>query len=458
MTMSIVIIVLLSLLLLAVAVWYPFVYRRYRIRALWGAMISIAWMVVGWLLAPDTGLLCGLIVLAVLLGVAGISHRWLWHIVPFADLIHAVVLNARSGRDVLVKLEIIAPDDDSHYRTRWDGHVLTFSIPRAGMTLDRIRKKVDDGLPALGFGWAKVFELGPGSFRVIFAEAKPPAATDTVHVVKAVPSMGSDASVRYGVWEDGSPATLSFKELNGVLLAGESGSGKSVGAIMLVLPLLLSPLARVHVFDGKGGVEWDWCGPYADTYISDAIDYETVADRLDAFVDAMNDSIARHPWDGTDPDYWHRGPTPETPMNLVVLDESQLWLGAGETDKDRKTQLARIQQAVWRLITRGRSAGWCVLLMTQRPMTDAIPSRLRDNVPRRICLRVRRQESVMAVLGELPDEGEADPRGIRFDQPGLAVTENGEGRLAYVRFDYMTVSDARRILEKRDSKTTVSSG
>ncbi|OZG58289.1 ftsK [Bifidobacterium tissieri] len=456
--MSIIVIVLLSILLLAVSIWYPFVDLRYRIRAVWGAMISTAWLIVGWLLAPDAGLLCGLIALAVLLGVAGISHRWLWHIAPGADLIHAVVLNARSGRDALVKLEIIAPDDDSHYRTHWDGHILTFTVPRAGMTLDRIRKKVDTGLPALGFGWAEVSELGPGSFRAVFAESKPPAVTDTVHVVKTVPPMGSDASVRYGIWEDGSPATLSFRELNGVLLAGESGSGKSAGAIMLVLPLLLSPLARVHVLDGKGGMEWDWCRPYADTYINDAIDYETVADRLETLVDAMNESIARHPWDATDPDYWHHGPTPETPMNLVVLDECQLWLGTGETDRERKTRLARIQQAVWQLITRGRSAGWCVLLMTQRPTIDAIPSRLRDNIARRICLRVRRQESVMAVLGELPDEGEADPRGIRFDQPGLAVTENGEGRLAYVRFDYMSVSDARHALEERDSKMTVSGG
>lgn len=61
------------------------------------------------------------------------------------------------------------------------------------------------------------------------------------------------------------------------------------------------------------------------------------------------------------------------------------------------------------LVNRGRASGIVLVLATQQPTTDVIPSRIRQGCATRIAFRCAGPDQTRAVLGIVPDEPQCDP-------------------------------------------------
>ena len=79
--------------------------------------------------------------------------------------------------------------------------------------------------------------------------------------------------------------------------------------------------------------------------------------------------------------------------------------------KEDKAAASEIDSIVRDLVKRGRSAGILVVLSTQRPTADSIPTSTRDNCGLRICFSVATREAATAVLGEFTSDSPQSPIG-----------------------------------------------
>ena len=116
--------------------------------------------------------------------------------------------------------------------------------------------------------------------------------------------------------------------------------------------------------------------------------------------------------------------------------------------------IERCKRAVATIVRKGRSAGWCVMLLTQKPTADSIPTNIRDNCVVRFALRVTTREAAEAVLGSIPD-GDPKPTEIPSTRRGGAVVQAEDGHTQSVRFAYLPVTEAAKALDSSTFETVV---
>lgn len=334
--------------------------------------------------------------------------------------------------------------------------MLEFSCGISGVTDEFVEKKANEGLGAMGAEVCKVEHLGPGHWLLHFWKTEPKNLLDDAIEIKASDLSDWDGkTVVYGLTEAGEPAKLSYSQTSGIVVGGVPGAGKSAGATLLTLPLLASPKASVAIFDGKGGMDWSWAEKAASLYNNDCdLDLETATDQLERLAQRCVEDLKSHPWSESDPDFWHTRPSALHPFHLVVIDECQTLFDVTGRSKEDKALVERCKRAVATIVRKGRSAGWCVMLLTQKPTADSIPTNIRDNCVVRFALRVTTREAAEAVLGSIPD-GDPRPTEIPAPRRGGAVVQGEDGHTQSVRFAYLPVTEAAKALESSTLETVV---
>lgn len=334
--------------------------------------------------------------------------------------------------------------------------MLEFSCGISGVTDEFVEKKANEGLGAMGAEVCKVEHLGPGHWLLHFWKTEPKNLLDDAIEIKASDLSDWDGkTVVYGLTEAGEPAKLSYSQTSGIVVGGVPGAGKSAGATLLTLPLLASPKASVAIFDGKGGMDWSWAEKAASLYNNDCdLDLETATDQLERLAQRCVEDLKSHPWSESDPDFWHTRPSALHPFHLVVIDECQTLFDVTGRSKEDKALVERCKRAVATIVRKGRSAGWCVMLLTQKPTADSIPTNIRDNCVVRFALRVTTREAAEAVLGSIPD-GDPRPTEIPAPRRGGAVVQGEDGHTQSVRFTYLPVTEAAKALESSTLETVV---
>lgn len=260
--------------------------------------------------------------------------------------------------------------------------------------------------------------------------------------------MSADGVLRVGLLEDGSPAELTLRNQSGVVVGGVPGSGKTAGMTVIALALLRAGV-HLHIIDGKGGDDWVWCAPAATDFARD--DVSAVHEMLLSVQAAMRRRLASMRTDYGTSNFWNIPASDRPPLEVVVIDECQTFFDAksvlGDKEaKEAKQKAAEITAIATDLVKKGRSAGYVVFVMTQKPTADSIPTALRDNCGVRVCFRVSTIEAAKAVLGDLPD-GSPSPVGIPRSRVGGAVIGRDDGTLAMCRFAYIDEDVATRIAE-----------
>lgn len=189
--------------------------------------------------------------------------------------------------------------------------------------------------------------------------------------------------VPIGATAKGTPVTLSMRTKapdgrtivgGSMLVGGVSGSGKTTYTRMIVSAAVLDPDATIAIFDGKGDGDYAAFAPATDWMRVGATPDNLAALHV-MLEQAQAEMRARQ-----------QGLSPRTPL-LIVIDEVQ-------RIRDKDT-LALIED----LLRVGRSSGIFLLLATQKPSAESLPTDLRDSVRTRVCLKVHNQATNDMILG-----------------------------------------------------------
>lgn len=265
----------------------------------------------------------------------------------------------------------------------------------------------------------------------------------------AVPVTGQWDDERFrsllGVTADGREAWIRWGNSSGCIVGGEPGSGKT-GSLLPVFEGM-ADRAELMVFDGKAQRDLHPLRHIASVYdrtgdLSAPLETLRELERLRVLRgDALYESIGA-------PNFWNVGKADRDRIGIkpifCILDEAQTWLDpTGAVDKAQKAVQSEIAMLVRTLVQKGRSAGIVMVLTTQKPTADSIPTIIRDNASVRIAFKVNADEATKAILGSITDPNPAaippgkpgrfvmavEGQGIVLGQAGYAHPDDLEARL-----------------------------
>lgn len=263
---------------------------------------------------------------------------------------------------------------------------------------------------------------------------------------------------------NGETVPLSFKEMAGMVIGGLSGSGKSAGLFTSFVKMVKTGLVDLTIIDGKGGSgEWRHFDKVG-TLIPLKRDMETGGRNFEEIADYM-DRMVREGYQRLDElselkdgesNFWKSPITPDTPFRVIVIDECQLIFGTKPKNKEEREAIERIEDAVGEIVKVFRQAGYCVILATQKPTSDTIPTHIRDNCGLALSFRVSKTVSEMATLGDAKDGEMVFATDIPKRLKGMAVMADENGERQMIRYAYLDEKGIEKELneyvEKQASK------
>ena len=244
---------------------------------------------------------------------------------------------------------------------------------------------------------------------------------------------------------NGETVPLVFKEMAGMVIGGLSGSGKSAGLFTSFVKMVKTGLVDVTIIDGKGGSgEWrhfDKVGtliPLKRDMETGGRNFEEIADYMDRMVTEGYQRLDElgELKDG-ESNFWKSSITPDTPFKVIVIDECQLIFGTKPKNKEEREAIERIEDAVGEIVKVFRQAGYCVILATQKPTSDTIPTHIRDNCGLALSFRVSKTVSEMATLGDAKDGETIFATDIPKRLRGTAVMADENGERQMIRYAYL---------------------
>lgn len=346
----------------------------------------------------------------------------------------------------------VRESDDKDYpaylrkpNARRDGYLDLRQLRLTGFSRERLEQSLGDDLTAL---WSEDFAISPDNWRYItlydhdrLLELADPITLDSLPAVK----IGIDElSVNVGEDLDGA-YWLDFSNISGFVVGGTPGAGKTASVSGMVAALAVAG-CDLYVIDGKGDTDWAWIASVAKMYCSAA----RVTDDVLSVVTAVEQRLAdRKAQPHEDSNYWHRAPSAAEPPIILLIDECQAFFSPLGLDRKSKDEVSVFTRRVNDLIATGRSAGVIVMLMTQKPTADSLPTALRDRCGRRVAFATGTREAAEATLGELPEDTRVLPTKIPIDQRGLSVVGTDSMQLQYLRWYYVPERTLKKLVAAR---------
>ncbi|GAA2806831.1 cell division protein FtsK [Saccharopolyspora taberi] len=255
--------------------------------------------------------------------------------------------------------------------------------------------------------------------------------------------------------------------------------GKTCATRLPAAGLILDPYSQLYVFDGKGGKDWQAAEAVAHRYVcgDEQEHVEAVRDYLVELVAEVQARFSR--MSALDDDICPESKiTPAIsrdrdlgmPITAVIIDEVQVYLENTTREEygGKKTTLgAYIADLLTYLARKGPAVGVVVILATQRPDSNTIPSRLRAVLGSRFALRVMDWRDSNIVLGEQMNTRGFDASTLLPSHKGVGIlrpdgdTDAGADTVATTtRTYYMNNAEWRSICERgralRDAAGTLS--
>ena len=149
--------------------------------------------------------------------------------------------------------------------------------------------------------------------------------------------------------------------------------------------------------------------------------------------------------------YWDMPFDKSLPIKMIVIDECQELFELTGLDKEKDEYKKEMINIVQVMIKKYRTLGVFVILATQRPTADVVPTGIRGNVGFKISLRTDDTTSEKVILGTTDEDITPINIGL-VNTEGMAVTILGDKR-EYVRFAYidndLINEQIDRLLERR---------
>lgn len=247
----------------------------------------------------------------------------------------------------------------------------------------------------------------------------------------------------------GSPMVVDLAALPHLLIAGRTGTGKSVCLNSIILSILMSrgpDEVRMLMIDPKM-VELSGYRklPHlmhpvvtdmkkAEAILAWAVDkmeerYQLLANAGVRHVSVYNQLTEDELRDRIEPESeeaWHQTPK-QLPFIVIVADEmADLMMTAG---KD-------VEQHIIRLAQKSRAVGIHLILATQKPTVDVITGLIKSNLPARIAFQVASRTDSRVVLDEMGADKLLGNGDMLFLSPGTSMLLRGQG--TYLSDDEIT--------------------
>ncbi|MGL4422027.1 MAG: DNA translocase FtsK, partial [Gemmataceae bacterium] len=315
-----------------------------------------------------------------------------------------------------------------------------------GLRLSRVTTLADD--LALNLKVQSVRVVAPLPGRNTVGIEVPNEQRQIVRLKELIASTGPQAAkfklpVFLGKDVEGRPLVYDLASMPHLLIAGRTGTGKSVCLNTIILSLLYTRQpdeCRMIMIDPKK-VELSEYGkvPHlmhpvvtdekkAESILNWAVEkmeerYEYLrrarVRNITAYNDLSTDDLYRR-MDPESEEAWQQTPR-KMPYVVIIIDE------VGDLIMSMKKE---VENHIIRLAQKSRAAGIHLILATQKPTVDVITGLIKSNLPARICFQVATRSDSMVVLDEKGADKLLGQGDMLFLQPGTSTIIRGQG--AYV--------------------------
>ena len=313
--------------------------------------------------------------------------------------------------------------------------------PATGVKGSQIVNLATDLARALSIVSLRVVETIPG--KNLMGLELPNARRQTVRLAEIIGSQvyaSSSSPVTMALGKDisGHPVCADLAKMPHLLVAGTTGSGKSVGINAMLLSvlykadpsevrmILIDPkMLEMSVYEGiphllapvvtdmrQAGNALNWCVAEMERRyrLMSKLGVRNLAGYNARIAEAQGrDETIPNPFSLT-PD----APEPlgRLPLIVVVIDElADLMKVVG----------TKIEELIARLAQKARAAGIHLVLATQRPSVDVITGLIKANVPTRIAFQVRQKVDSRTILDQMGAESLLGYGDMLYQPPGSAV-------------------------------------
>ncbi len=357
------------------------------------------------------------------------------------------------------------------------GPVITrFEIqPAAGIKASRITNLASDLARSLAVQSVRVVEVIPGKSVMgieIPNENRQMVRLSEVLESRAYEEMKSPLTLALGHDISGEPVMSDLAKMPHLLVAGTTGSGKSVGVNAMLLsmlykatpeelrlilvdpkmlelsvyegiPHLLTPVIT-DMKDAANGLRW-CVGEMERRYklmanlgVRNIAGYNRKVSEANKAGEPIPDPLWKpeETFDPTTDDGQQEAPTLETlPFIVVVIDEfADMIMIVGK----------KVEQLIARIAQKARAAGIHLVLATQRPSVDVITGLIKANVPTRMAFQVSSKVDSRTILDQGGAEQLLGHGDMLFLPPGTGVTIRVHGAFVDDHEVHKVVEDWKR--------------
>jgi S-DNA-T family DNA segregation ATPase FtsK/SpoIIIE len=243
---------------------------------------------------------------------------------------------------------------------------------------------------------------------------------------------------------EGRPLVHDLAEMPHLLIAGTTGTGKSVCLNTIVLSILMTRRpdeVKMIMLDPKGGVELEVYGKIPHLMhpiVSDMKKSEAIlawaVDKMEERYDLLRRARVRNiaGYNELKPDEIIRRVNPQDdeerrqipthmPYIVIVIDEMA----------DLMLQMKKeVEGHIIRLAQKSRAAGIHLVVATQKPTVDVITGLIKSNLPSRICFKVTNKSDSRVVLDAMGADKLLGKGDMLFLPPGTSDLIRAQGTYA----------------------------
>ena len=319
--------------------------------------------------------------------------------------------------------------------------------PAVGVKGSQITNLVKDLARALSVVSIRLVETIPG--KAYMALELPNAKRQMVHLSEILSSkiyadMHSMLTIAMGKDISGKPVVADLAKMPHVLVAGTTGSGKSVGINAMILSILykatpeqvrmmlIDPkMLELSIYEGiphllcpvvtdmrQAASGLNWCVQDMDKRyrLMSAMGVRNIAGYNQKIRDAIKaGEPLTNPFSLTpdDPE-----PLEELPLIVVFIDElADLMMVVGK----------KVEELIARLAQKARACGIHLVLATQRPSVDVITGLIKANVPTRVAFQVSSKIDSRTILDQMGAEALLGQGDMLYLPPGTGYPQRVHG-------------------------------
>lgn len=310
--------------------------------------------------------------------------------------------------------------------------------PAPGVKGSQVTNLVKDLARALSVVSVRVVETIPG--KTCMGLEIPNPKRQIVHLSEIMGSqayadVNSPIAISLGKDISGKPAVADLAKMPHVLVAGTTGSGKSVAINALILSMLyksdasqvrmilIDPkMLELSVYEGiphllapvvtdmrQAANALNWCVAEMERRykLMSMLGVRNLAGYNQKIKDAKKEGTSiPHPFSLT-PD--EPEPLDEMPLIVVVIDElADLMMVVGK----------KVEELIARLAQKARASGIHLVLATQRPSVDVITGLIKANIPTRIAFQVSSKIDSRTILDQMGAEALLGQGDMLYMPPG----------------------------------------